>query len=455
MTFYKQARYSYWLTAGFLKKHIKIIVAVCLSVILLLLFSSALLESLTVWFSLNKRSIGMVRSSDGSIPPEIVEQVSKPLVGFDEQGRFKPILAQKISVNKTGTEYLLQLRNGLSWEDGQLFTASTIPQDTITFPKVTTEIINDETVKFTLPRENPLAPFPSLLSRPLTKKNFTGVRGDYRLRSIRYKAGLPETVILTPQEPLKPVLQYRLYNSSNDLLLGYKLGEVSQYETYDPTLVTPVEKWKNTKVTTVPDAKKIVTLFINTQRPPLDNRNIRQAIAQAIDYDALSQYGVRAYSPLVPFSWAFNRDIRTYEYEPDIVRGILKQQSEEKRLSLYTSYEQRAVAENIKKSMENAGFKIDIRYTNYFQPNYDLYLASFEPGIDPDQYVFWHSTQKQQQGNLSNLVNVRIDKLLEDGRSAMTEKKRKESYFKLQEVLADEVPAIFIYHPYLYIVQRT
>ena len=57
-----------------------------------------------------------------------------------------------------------------------------------------------------------------------------------------------------------------------------------------------------------------------------------------------------------------------------------------------------------------------------------MFLTVWEPNIDPDQYVFG---TKRKNRNISNMKNVRIDKLLEDGRKEMSQTKRRQIYAKV------------------------
>ena len=80
--------------------------------------------------------------------------------------------------------------------------------------------------------------------------------------------------------------------------------------------------------------------------------------------------------------------------------------------------------------------------------NYQILLYGEIVGGDPDPYPFWHSSQINYPGlNLSLFVNRAADKLLEEARATTTESKRIESYQKFQEILAKEIPAIFLYTP--------
>ena len=75
-------------------------------------------------------------------------------------------------------------------------------------------------------------------------------------------------------------------------------------------------------------------------------------------------------------------------------------------------------------------------------------------GAEPDLYPFWHSSQIGESGlNLANFNNSQADKLLEDIRKEEELEKRAEAFIKLEEILMDNIPAIFLYNPnYTYVV---
>ena len=81
-----------------------------------------------------------------------------------------------------------------------------------------------------------------------------------------------------------------------------------------------------------------------------------------------------------------------------------------------------------------------------------MLLAFWKVPQDPDQYFFWHSTQKQ--GNITGYKNVKIDKLLEDGRNTLAIEKRKKIYYDFQKVFMDDLPAVFLYYPNVYTISR-
>jgi ABC-type transport system substrate-binding protein len=79
---------------------------------------------------------------------------------------------------------------------------------------------------------------------------------------------------------------------------------------------------------------------------------------------------------------------------------------------------------------------------------YESLLFSEVVGFDPDPYPFWHSSQNQYPGlNLAIFSNKEVDELLEDARKTDNEKTRSDKYIHFQNILAKEIPAIFLYSP--------
>lgn len=80
--------------------------------------------------------------------------------------------------------------------------------------------------------------------------------------------------------------------------------------------------------------------------------------------------------------------------------------------------------------------------------NYDLLLTGILYGMDPDPYSFWHSSQATDKGlNLAGYTNKKADDLIDIGRKALDLKTRTDAYTSLQTLVADDVPAVFLYRP--------
>ena len=79
---------------------------------------------------------------------------------------------------------------------------------------------------------------------------------------------------------------------------------------------------------------------------------------------------------------------------------------------------------------------------------YEILLYGEILGADPDPYPFWHSSQTQGTGlNLSLFSNTKADTLIEDARESIDPEVRATKYRQFQDILAAEIPAIFLYSP--------
>ncbi|MDO8584922.1 MAG: peptide ABC transporter substrate-binding protein [bacterium] len=88
--------------------------------------------------------------------------------------------------------------------------------------------------------------------------------------------------------------------------------------------------------------------------------------------------------------------------------------------------------------------------------NYQLLLFGEILGTNPDIFAFWHSSERFSPGlNLSVYENKAVDTLLESIRKEMNPDARLKSIGKLQDLLLNDRPAIFLFNPgYLYVTDK-
>ncbi len=69
-------------------------------------------------------------------------------------------------------------------------------------------------------------------------------------------------------------------------------------------------------------------------------------------------------------------------------------------------------------------------------------------GPEPDQYDIWHSSKTgERELNFISYKNPEVDRLLELGRHTCGQEKRKEYYYRFQEIIAEDTPYVFLYVP--------
>jgi len=68
--------------------------------------------------------------------------------------------------------------------------------------------------------------------------------------------------------------------------------------------------------------------------------------------------------------------------------------------------------------------------------------------MDPDIYDVWHSSKTgPDELNFVSYRNREVDELLEKGRGTFDQRQRKKCYDRIQEILAEEQPYLFLYVP--------
>ncbi len=120
-------------------------------------------------------------------------------------------------------------------------------------------------------------------------------------------------------------------------------------------------------------------------------------------------------------------------------------------------------AEMLKKYWGNVGITVEINALSItdIKPiiksrDYDALLYGEALGAKPDLYPFWYSSQKNDPGlNLSSYESKNADQLLKEAREAVDETVKTQKYEKLQDVIINDAPALFLYNPdYIYWVSE-
>ncbi len=379
--------------------------------------------------------------TSNNLPLSISRQISFGLTEITQND--KPIispLVKDLSVDLEKNIYLFKIDNTKIWHDGKKLTSSDIKYQ---IPGLTFTSPTPDTLSVT--SDKPFSPLESVLSRPLFKNKLVGL-GKFKVADINYQDGYINYLKLTSSQS-SPIV-YRFYQNQNDLINAFKIGEVDQIELN--TIPLDLESgWKINITKNVSTNTKYSAIFLNTQK--LNNKQLRQALAYATPKS--TDKNDRCLSPVSSTSWAYNPSVKEYNFNPTRARELF---ADNKIDSLNLSVGDRnllSTAENIKKSWEEIlKIKVNLTVGPVDLQNFDAIIHYGSIPTDPDQYVFWHSTQIKS--NVTKINNPKIDKLLEDGRSTFDTIERKKIYHEFQKALLEESPAIFLSYPTIYTITR-
>ena len=211
----------------------------------------------------------------------------------------------------------------------------------------------------------------------------------------------------------------------------------------------------------------VFSIDFRTIRKPLDNINLRKALAHAVDYEyhlnvALEGYGKRAKGPLSSQLMFFNEDIPLVEFNMGKAKEYMKKAGYPNGgFTLKVVYEsaqtekQRAL-EMIQQNWGMLGIKIEPVGTDYmgqlnFQKNkdsdIDVYLGYLWPaGAETDIALrtYYHSDFVEFGDNAAWWTSKKVDQLFNSGIIEQSIEKRSQIYKNLQHEIVKGVPAAFV-----------
>jgi peptide/nickel transport system substrate-binding protein len=212
----------------------------------------------------------------------------------------------------------------------------------------------------------------------------------------------------------------------------------------------------------------------NMRDPVVADRRVRQAIGYAINQRAIVDYLRRglarpAVGLLPSQTWAFEPDVRQFDYNPERARQLLDEAGlrdpdadgpmSRVRLSLKisTNEETRLQSTAIQEDLRRVGIDLDLRsyefatfYADVLKGNFQLFSLQWVGGalVDPDilRRVF-HSTQTPPAGfNRGYYSNPDVDRLIDLAGAARSESERKRYYGEAQKLIAEDVPYISLWN---------
>lgn len=396
---------------------------------------------------LSNKSIEIIgitgRYRPDELPVFILDKIGNGLTKIGDDGSPVPDIAEKWETPDKGKTWTFHLNENILWHDGKRLISDDIVYE---FNDVEIERPNENIIVFKL--QDPYMPFPSVVSKQTFRKGLLGT-GLWRVDKIKLSGSFVQQLTLVNENKRKI---YKFYPTTDRTKLAFKLGEVDILERmFDPK---PFDTWNNVDIEQSQNYFQLVTLFINNEDPNFIDKSLRQSLAYAINKNGFE--GDRAISPISKKSWAFNSQVKDYEYDPERAKEIISELSDEQKenmhVKLVTTPVLLPVAEMINEYWEAVGLRTSVQVSSVIPTDFQAYLAIFETPYDPDQYPIWHSTQTDT--NISKYKNERIDKLLEDGRIELDTQGRRKIYIDFQRFLLEDSPAVFLYHPATYKIIR-
>ena len=251
----------------------------------------------------------------------------------------------------------------------------------------------------------------------------------------------------------------------------------------DESLITSdtwLREHNNPQSTRIIDFQRFYTLNYNyiawnNRNPILKDKRVRRAMSMCIPLDVvikeLFQGTARAMSgPFTPDEWAYNPTVPVIKYDPQGAQnllaaagwrdtngdGVVDKDGKPFHISLIAmtgSATSKQVAQLAQSELKKVGVQVEVVMTEgglaisrLMEGNYDAAYLSWDLDADPDPHALFHSSQFPGSGgqNFVFYSNPEADRIMEEARHELDQSKRKDLYWRLHEILAEDQPYTWV-----------
>jgi peptide/nickel transport system substrate-binding protein len=422
----------------------------------------------------------------------------EPLLWINPDGSFEPALAESYEVSDDGLVWTFKLRDGVTFHDGEPLTADTVVksiQRTIDLGTGASwiwwmvdkiEAPDDMTVQVTLTTPYPLdrvaaSTYAAWIISPAAadqdsewfEEGQEAGSGPWMLESYTPD----EEIVLTRFEDYWGGWEDSQFDKVVISIVPEQVVQAQMLEggEVDLALSLPVERLESFRASPDFEVYEDATLFnyvgfMNTQRPPLDDKLVRQAIAYGIPYEDVVAVGAgglgqQARGPVPHGLWPYSDEVFQYSYDPDKAKELLAEAGypdggfELVLTHAAENLNEERFAPVIKDALADLGIEVEIRPMLWAQ---QWELAKGDPKEAQDMFLLlWWPTISDGYDNLSSMFkceeapffslayycNEEYDNLINEALNltATDPVQAQALYTEAMNILAEDSPTLFLY----------
>jgi peptide/nickel transport system substrate-binding protein len=212
-----------------------------------------------------------------------------------------------------------------------------------------------------------------------------------------------------------------------------------------------------------------VVVGFNCQISPFNDVKVRQAIVQALDKSAIINSLSRGFStvargPLPPYAIGYDSTLTPPPFDPAAAKELLKSLGYQNGPAVklgYISHTDTVRADPLSLAIQSYLGKIGVVVELVRYGDWQTYSKAvlgrhgkvhlFREGLPlytrhPDNFLYSHFHSRSPH-NYFHYQNSQVDQLLEQARQASDLGLQHQLYRKIQEILLQEAPAVFLSHP--------
>lgn len=454
-----------------------------------MIFSTAAFAETTVVVAQNADAKSMDPTASNDVPSHRVYlNIYDTLIERDQEMKLIPALAESWEQTDPLT-LVLKLRKGVKFHNGDPLKASDVvfslkrakeaPSLMSFFYDIDTiEAVDNETVKITT--KKPFGPLTNYLAHKgaaiLNERAVTEAGSDYGQKPVgtgpfvfdSWRSG--DRVILKANpdyfrgKPAVDTVVFRVIPEGVNRTIALETKEADIAYDIDPVDLRMVEEHPDLNLIQKP-SMNINYLGFNTSKAPFDKKEVRQAIAYAIDRQSLIDAvylgaATEANSPVSPSVFGYSKDAKKYTYDVAKAKELLAQAGYpdgfKAKIWLNDNTVRRDIAVILQDQLKQIGIDLQIEILEWgsyldrlVRKEHDMFLLGWTSSPDSDSalYALFHSKNHGSSGNRTYFTNPRMDELLDKGRESTIAEDRIAYYKEAQDIVQEELPMVVLVYP--------
>jgi len=434
----------------------------------------------------------------------VSEHMVENLIYLNEDGELEPALATNWEVEDDGMAYLVELREGVTFHDGEPFNAEAVKynldrfmgkgefeeEDTAIFAFLLgevdeVEVVDEYTIRIHM--EEKFAPLITHLSH-----SFIAIHSPASIEALDEGEDIEapvgtgpfkyagwdrgEQIVMERNEdywggaPQLENVTFKFVPEGSSRVIMLETGEVDAVMDIPFAEIERLQDVEGLEVVFEDSVRTVYIGLIMESELFKDNKELRQALNYAVDKQAIvDAIFAGAYepssAPIVPAVFGYH-EVGPYEYDPEKAQELMAEAGYEDGFEMELFHPagrypmDATVAETVQGMLAEVGIQVNL--TTYDWGTF-LEVVSQEDPADAEHDAFmlgwgtvtWdgdyglypllHSGEWPPASNRAYYANEEVDALLEEARRELDPDVREELYAEALEIIWDDAPWLFLY----------
>lgn len=286
-------------------------------------------------------------------------------------------------------------------------------------------------------------------------------------------------------EAFPPKLIYKTIPDLTAAITNAKDGQLDVIRTIQPTKFIDLKEDPNFNSSfdlSTPDQFAYHYIGFNMRRPQFRDKRVRRAIAHLVNRDEMIEsiyegMAIKTNGPINPKKPYYNKDMAEIEYNIEKAQELLADagwkdvdgdnildkiiDGKKESLTIEYKYNQgHIVRKNIGQLLKDEALRVGIEITmtpvdfptlldDADKRNFDMVALAWvkTPGLD-DMKQIWHTDGDREGGsNRVGFGTPESDQLIDEIRVTLDPEVRKKLYYRIQEIIYEEQPYVFLFVP--------